>query len=156
MTDAALSRFPWPPVTYLIGIAAAVGLNALAPLPWIGQPMSDLLFAIGCLLVVGAIIIQVSSVATMRKFKTTTLPTKAADHLVTSGPFGFSRNPIYLALTLLLLGIGLITGIVWFIPAALIAAFIVRKMAIEPEEKHLAQRFGKKYHDYAKRVRRWI
>ena len=53
-------------------------------------------------------------------------------------------------------GVAMIAGILWFVPLALIAAFLTQKLAIEPEEKHLAARFGKKYHDYSRRVRRWI
>ena len=57
---------------------------------------------------------------------------------------------------MLTVGIGLISGIVWFLPLALVAAFATQKLAIEREEKHLYARFGKRFRDYAKRVRRWI
>ena len=77
-------------------------------------------------------------------------------HLVISGPFGVTRNPMYLANTLLLIGVAFITGIAWFLLFAFIAAFATQKLAIENEEKVLAAKFGKKYRDYAKRVRRWI
>ena len=73
-----------------------------------------------------------------------------------TGPFAVSRNPIYLANTLLMIGVALISGIVWFLLLAIIAAFATQKMAIEGEEKVLATKFGKKYRDYAKKVRRWI
>jgi protein-S-isoprenylcysteine O-methyltransferase Ste14 len=75
---------------------------------------------------------------------------------VSGGPFSFSRNPIYLANTMLTFGIGLIAGSVWFILLGLVAAFATQKLAIEREEKHLDARFGKKYRDYRKKVRRWI
>ncbi|TIT60691.1 MAG: isoprenylcysteine carboxylmethyltransferase family protein, partial [Mesorhizobium sp.] len=57
---------------------------------------------------------------------------------------------------LLLIGVALVSGIVWFLPLAIIAAFATQKMAIEGEEKVLTTKFGKKYRDYAKKVRRWI
>jgi protein-S-isoprenylcysteine O-methyltransferase Ste14 len=78
------------------------------------------------------------------------------DHLVTDGPFSFTRNPIYLGGTMLVLGIGLVSGIVWFLPLAILAAFTVQKLAFEREERHLQARFGETYLDYAGRVRRWI
>ncbi len=53
-------------------------------------------------------------------------------------------------------GGGMVAGSLWFFLFALICAFVVQKLAIEPEEKHLEARFGKRYRDYAKRVRRWI
>jgi len=50
----------------------------------------------------------------------------------------------------------LVSGIVWFLLLAVLAAFAVQKLAIEREERHLPARFGKTYLDYAERVRRWI
>lgn len=93
---------------------------------------------------------------TLRKANTTVLPHRGADHLVTDGPFSFTRNPIYLANTLLMFGLGLVSGITWFFLLGLVAAFLTQKLAIEGEEQHLEIRFGKRYRDYAKRVRRWI
>jgi protein-S-isoprenylcysteine O-methyltransferase Ste14 len=57
---------------------------------------------------------------------------------------------------MLVLGIGLVSGIVWFLLLAILAAFTVQKLAIEWEERHLQARFGETYLDYARRVRRWI
>ena len=55
-----------------------------------------------------------------------------------------------------MIGVAMISGVAWFILCAVIAAFITQKLAVEPEEKHLEARFGKKYFDYKKRVRRWM
>lgn len=154
--NARPNSFPWPPVIYCIAIAIAVLLGYLVPLPWIPSPMSDILFAVGWLLVAGAIAIDVGAMRTMSRHKTTIMPHRGSDHLVTDGPFGFTRNPIYLANTMLTLGVGLISGIVWFLPLALIAAYATQKLAIEREERHLDLRFGKRFRDYVKRVRRWI
>lgn len=156
MTQATPNRFPWPPVLYLVAIAASVLANWFYPLPWIGSPLGDILFAIGALCIVGTLAIDLSAMGQLRAARTPILPTRAAEHLVTKGAFSFSRNPIYLANTLLMFGIGLVSGNVWFLLFGLVAAFATQKLAIEREERHLAQRFGKKYHDYAKRVRRWI
>jgi protein-S-isoprenylcysteine O-methyltransferase Ste14 len=57
---------------------------------------------------------------------------------------------------MLVLGIGLVTSILWFLPLAILAAFAVQKLAIEREERLLQARFGEQYLDYARRVRRWI
>lgn len=83
-------------------------------------------------------------------------PDRGTGHLVTDGPFSFTRNPLYLAGTMLVLGIGLVSGIVWFLLLAILAAFTVQKLATEWEERHLQARFGETYLDYAGRVRRWI
>lgn len=158
MSDAALrpSAFPWPPVIYVGATAASILLHMLYELPWVVPPVSDILFAVGWLLVAAWIALLVSALRAMRAARTTVHPTKAAAHLVTSGAFALTRNPIYLGNTLVMIGIGLIGGIAWFLVLALVAAFLTQKLAIEPEEQHLAALFGKKYRDYAKRVRRWV
>lgn len=158
MTDIQTrpNRLPWPPILYLAAIAVSVALGLLFPLPWISAPLSDILFAAGWLLVAAMVALDFSAMRTMARAKTTIMPNKASEHLVTSGAFSFTRNPIYLGNTLLMIGIGLITGIAWFLPLAVVAAFLTQKLAIEREEKHLEARFGKKYRDYAKQVRRWI
>jgi protein-S-isoprenylcysteine O-methyltransferase Ste14 len=154
--NAAPSKLPWPPIIYLAAIAVAVALGLLYPLPWITEPLSDLLYAAGWLAVAGVIAMYYSAMQTLKRAKTTIRPDRPSEHLVTSGAFSFTRNPIYFANTLLMIAIGLITANVWFIILAVIAAFATQKLAIVPEEKHLQARFGKKYIDYAKKVRRWI
>ncbi len=54
------------------------------------------------------------------------------------------------------IGIGLIAGSIWFLMAGLLAAFVTQAVTIVHEEKYLKARFGRRYHDYALRVRRWI
>jgi len=154
--NAAPSRVPWPPILYLVAIVVAAVLGLLYPLPWITEPLSDLLFAAGWLAVAGVVAIYYSAMQTLKRAKTTIRPDRPSEHLVTSGAFSLTRNPIYFANTLLMIAIGLITANVWFLALALIAAFATQKLAIVPEEKHLQARFGKKYIDYAKKVRRWI
>ncbi len=154
--EARPNRLPWPPLLYVAAIGVSVLLHIIAPLPWLLSPLSDILFAIGWLLVAGAVMIDVSAMRTLHRSKTTIMPHRGSDHLVTGGAFALTRNPIYLANTMIMFGAGLISGIVWFFPLGLVAAFATQKLAIEREERHLEARFGKKFRDYAKRVRRWI
>ena len=147
---------PWPPLIYVAAIAISIALGLLYPLPWIGDIAGDLLFAAGWVALFGVAALWFTAIRSMIRAKTTFNPNAVPDHLVTSGPFGITRNPMYLANTLLLIGVAFVTGIVWFLPLAFIAAFATQKVAIEREEKMLAAKFGKKYRDYAKRVRRWI
>lgn len=154
--EPAPSRIPWPPILFLCAIAVSVLLNYALPLPWFPPPLSDILFAVGWLFTVVAAYLFVAALRAMQRSNTTINPTKAADHLVTGGPFTISRNPIYLADTMIMFGIGMITGIVWFFLLGLLAAFVTQKLAIEPEERHLAARFGKRYRDYQKKARRWF
>lgn len=152
----APNRLPWPPIIYVCAIAISILLWVVYPLAWFAAPLSDILFAFGGLAIAAVVAIDVSAMRTLSRAKTTIMPHRGSDHLVTTGAFSFTRNPIYLANTLLMIGVALITGIAWFIPLGIAAAFLTQKLAIEREEKHLTLKFGKRYRDYAKKVRRWI
>ncbi|WP_192255750.1 methyltransferase family protein [Mesorhizobium silamurunense] len=155
-TQSKHGIIPWPPVIYVVAIALSVVLGMFYPLPWIGDIFGAILVGAGWVALFGVAALWVTAIRAMVRAKTTLNPNAEPDHLVTSGPFGITRNPMYLANTLLLIGVSFITGIAWFLLFAFLAAFATQKMAIEKEEKMLAAKFGKKYRDYAKRVRRWI
>lgn len=145
-----------PALIYLAAIAASILLGVFVPLPWIGPPLADILFAAGFLLVAAVIAIHVSALRGMARAGADLVRGKAADQLVTTGAFAITRNPMYLANALLLVAGGLIDGNLWFLLAAVLATLLVQLLAVRPEEKQLEARFGKRYRDYAKRVRRWI
>jgi protein-S-isoprenylcysteine O-methyltransferase Ste14 len=150
------NRLPWPPIIYLAAIGISILLNVVYPLPWFGQPLSGILFVLGWLSIAAFVALNILAIRAMHRAGTTVRPDRGTDHLVTDGPFSFTRNPLYLAGTMLVLGIGLVFGIVWFLLLAISAAFTVQKVTIEREERHLEARFGDTYLDYARRVRRWI
>lgn len=150
------NTLPWPPIIYICAAALAIIGHMLLPLPWVPGALGEFLFAVGWLVVAGAIAIDVAAMRAMARARTTIMPHRGSDHLVTQGPFSFTRNPIYVGNTMLMIGVGLISGIVWFLILAPVAAYVTTKLAIQREEKHLEARFGKKYRDYAKKVRRWV
>ncbi|MEO3999106.1 isoprenylcysteine carboxylmethyltransferase family protein [Mesorhizobium sp. CAU 1732] len=158
MTDIRDSpnTLPWPPVIIVAAVALAILAHWLMPLPWLPMQLAEFFFAIGWLVVAGAIAIDIAAMRAMSRARTTIMPHRGSDHLVTGGPFAFTRNPLYLGNTMLMVGVGLISGILWFILLAPVAAFATQKLAIEREERHLELRFGKKFRDYSKKVRRWI
>ena len=150
------NRIPWPPILYAAAIALSVALAVWVRLPWFGAPLADILFAAGLVTMAVAIGLDFYAMKTLHAGKTTIMPNKGSAHFVHNGPYAFTRNPIYLGNTLLMIGGGLVSGAAWFFPLAFFAAFLTQKLAIEREEKHLAERFGKPYRDYCKKVRRWI
>ena len=93
---------------------------------------------------------------TLGRYGTTVQPNAGATTLVTSGPFNFFRNPIYLADALILFGVAEITTNIWFVIAALVFGLLVTWFAIIPEERHLERRFGQAYLDYKAKTRRWL
>jgi Putative protein-S-isoprenylcysteine methyltransferase len=146
------NRIPWPPLILALTIVAAVAAGQIHPLP-LAFPFSRIL---GYVIAVTAVSVDIWAAATLLKARTTVLPNRASSHLVTGGPFRFSRNPIYLAYMVLLVGLGLITGNAWFLPAALVHGIATHFLAVRREESHLIALFGYKYEDYCRAVRRWI
>src|SRR5262249_59112895 len=91
------NSLPWPPIIYLVAIAVSVLLNVFCPLPWFGRPLSSILFVLGWLMIAAFVALNISAIRAMRRAGTTVRPDRATDHLVTDGPFSFTRNPLYLA-----------------------------------------------------------
>ncbi len=107
---------------------------------------------------VAAVVVGVVSVHTFRRHETTVNPLAPgnASAIVTEGIYGYTRNPMYLALALALAAWGVYLGNVASL--ALVAVFVVylTRFQIRPEERALEGLFGDEFRDYAHRVRRWI
>jgi protein-S-isoprenylcysteine O-methyltransferase Ste14 len=153
MSDKAPNTIPWPPIIYVAAALLSYGLSRVIPLVSLDIAA---LRAIGAAMIVIAVSIDVMTFLAFRKHQTTILPNKAASHLITTGPFAFSRNPIYLSNTILLAGVGLGFDFIWMVILALPAAFVTQKLAIEREERHLAEKFGQAWADYAAKTARWL
>lgn len=99
-----------------------------------------------------------SGVYSFRTHRTTVDPTRpeAATHLVVSGVYRFTRNPMYLGFAALLLGWGLLLGDVLAILGVPAFVLYLSRFQIYPEERALRQKFGGEFDAYARRVRRWV
>lgn len=93
---------------------------------------------------------------TFARHRTTVNPYRGASALCTTGPFRFSRNPIYLGDWFLLVGVSLLLGTLWPLVFAPLIWITLRFGVIRHEEVHLEATFGDAYRDYKARVRRWI
>ena len=152
-TSAQLPKLPWPPILLAAVLAGAIALGHVLPLAWPG--MDDMATRlVGRGLGLAGIALFAWSVWTLHRHGTAVNPTKAADVLVTDGPFRIRRNPIYLSHLLILLGIAELTKNVWFAIAVIPYAALVTWLAIRPEERHLEAKFGDAYRAYANRTRR--
>ena len=155
LAAARANTFPWPPVLLVAAIAAAWLLGRAAPIGWPGVndgPAHVLGLGFG---VVGAALIALS-VAALTRSGTTVMPDGASTALVTSGPYGYFRNPIYLGEVLVLFGVAELTKNAWFAAAAVAFAVLVTGLQIMAEERHLEAQFGDAYRAYKARTRRWI
>jgi protein-S-isoprenylcysteine O-methyltransferase Ste14 len=153
--SARPSAVPWPPLLLVAAIGAAWALGRYIPLPWPG--LDDLpARVIGYGFGVAGLALMVWAVATMAGARTNLLPHRAADNLVTSGPFRIWRHPIYMGDALLVLGLAQVTGNIWFAVMAPLFAIAVYALAIVPEERHLEARFGESFLAYKAGTRRWF
>lgn len=149
------SAVPWPPILFAAALGAGFLLGRLYPLPWPGLddlPARVLGYAFGA----GGIVLIAWGIIAMHRARTNIRPDRAADRLVTAGPFRIWRNPLYMGETLVLMGLAQATGNIWFVIAAVGFALGVLWLAILPEERHLEARFGEAYLAYKGRTRRWF
>jgi len=82
--------------------------------------------------------------------------TRPTTTLVTTGPFRLSRNPFYVGLLALMMGMSLAYAHAWGLLLAVPVAWAIRRWTVVPEEAYLARQFGEKYERYRRSVRRWI
>jgi len=92
----------------------------------------------------------------LQAFDQPSLPGEPTSRLITTGAFRVSRNPNYLGAVMIALGMGLAVDSLWFLGIALIAAAILDRWFIVPEERYLKSQFEESYADYRRQVRRWI
>ncbi len=155
MREEAPSRIPWPPILLVAAPIAGWATERLAPVDW---PILQSAAArgVGIILAILALATIGWAALELRRARTTIRPDAGATTLVTSGPFRFSRNPIYLADCLGLLGLGLILHVPWIALMVPVFAGLVTWLAIKPEEQHLEINFGQAYRDYKHSTRRWL
>jgi protein-S-isoprenylcysteine O-methyltransferase Ste14 len=118
-----------------------------------GGPWAD--FA-GGLLVGGGIVLMLLAVAEMRRQRTTVVPHRDADALVTGGIFSRSRNPIYLGDALLLAGLILRWDAVLSLPLIPVFVWLIERRFVIPEENRLRRKFRADFARYEAKVRRWV
>jgi protein-S-isoprenylcysteine O-methyltransferase Ste14 len=142
-----------PPLIYL----GAILVGALLERVWRWEiPTERWGSVVGALLVVAAIVLFVPAVLAFKRAGTPPEPYKPTTAIVTSGPFRFTRNPIYLSFALVQLGIALWTGSGWILVLLLPVSVLMNYGVIAREERYLERKFGDEYFNYRRRVRRWM
>jgi protein-S-isoprenylcysteine O-methyltransferase Ste14 len=143
-----------PPIALGMAIVIAFAANWVYPLPFLPSGIPHL--ELGLIVFLSALLLARWAVQTFRKAKTNILTSHAALTIVSTGPFAYSRNPIYVAALLSLIGFALAANSLWFL-IALVAIFLVLRFAVVArEEFYLASKFGQTYLDYKAKVRRWL
>lgn len=143
-----------PPAPYAVAILAGWWIDRnIQGLHWnlnaTTQPFGWLGIAIGLTLLTWTAI-------TLWSHRTTVNPYKAVSNLCTTGPFRFSRNPIYLGDWLIFVGTSMLLSTWWPLLFSPLIWVMLRYGVIRHEEAHLEARFGEAYRDYKTKVRRWF
>jgi protein-S-isoprenylcysteine O-methyltransferase Ste14 len=146
--------FP-PPLVFLISIALGVVLQrAVRPLTIpVGRTLS---IAAGIVLIAVAVCLFVSALVLFRRTGQHPRPWKPTPELIPNGPYRFSRNPMYVAMTLFVLGLGIALNNLWVSMFAPVSLLAVHFIAVLPEERYLVGKFGEGYRGYIARVRRYL
>jgi len=153
MPDAANLGIVRPPLVYLGTIAAGSALEFAWPtefLPGVAAAVT------GTVLVVAAVALFVYAVGRFQAAGTPVPGNRPTTAIVRAGPYRFSRNPIYVAFSLLQLGIALWAGSLWLIGTLAVAIALMATLVIPREERYLEMKFSAEYLDYKNSVRRWV
>ena len=142
-----------PPLLYGVAFVAVLALRWFWPLPILGHAIA---FWSGIALAMIAVAIAVWGSRTMRMAGTNVNPSLPTTVVVTSGPFRFSRNPLYVALTLFYLGLTLALDTWWGIVVLVPLLTILHYGVVLREERYLEQKFGEAYRQYRSSVRRYL
>lgn len=151
--EAANLGIARPPLVYLGSILLGVILHFAWPISLLAGGVSPLF---GALLVVLAVGLFLFAIRTFRAAGTPVPGNRPTTTIVRTGPYRFSRNPIYLAFSLLQLGIALWVNSLWLAVTLLGAVAIMSFVVIPKEERYLEARFPFEYSSYKASVRRWF
>ena len=148
-------RFP-PPFVFVGGFLAAWVLDILLGFEIDGEGAGSIQVGLGvaAMAVGGALMFW--GLATFARARTPIIPDRPARQLVVSGPYRFTRNPMYLGLTALYTGLALVLNLAWPLVLLPVVLLTLTAVVIVHEERHLRDAFGTAYEDYCRRVRRWV
>ena len=142
-----------PPIIALTFLVIAYLLGRFISIPFV---VPTILRYIGVALTVVGVLLGISAFLEFQKARTTVDPHGSATQLVRSGIYRFTRNPMYLGLLLIVIGLPLYLGLFWGILLAPVFIFLMNHLVIQHEEVYLERKFGKVYTGYQSRVRRWV
>ncbi len=144
-----------PPLIYAVIFAGAVFLQKYMAIDdsFFKKQLTQFL---GIIFFVPAIYFSVRSLDQFIRTKNTVVTIKAAGSLQTTGIYRFTRNPMYVSLVLIYLGLTCFVGNWWNIILLPLLLMIIQGYVIKREERYLTRKFGNEYIDYKQKVRRWL
>jgi protein-S-isoprenylcysteine O-methyltransferase Ste14 len=143
----------FPPLLYLLVLVTGILISYFFPFHFINFSIA---LPIGIIITVLGITSLILAATLFRKNKNPVNPSGSTQLIICSGIYKYTRNPMYLGLTTIFIGISIITN-AWFSFILLFPLLMIcQKGIIEREESYLTRKFGNEYLDYQSKVRRWI
>lgn len=150
-------RFP-PPFLFVGGILVAWLLESrIHALPLIPESVPPIVIRlVGYLLILTGLVIAAWGMMTFARARTAIIPHKPASSLVETGPYRFTRNPMYTGMTSAYLGVAVLLNSGWAFLLLPLVLFLLQRFVIQREERYLSAAFGETYDAYRARVKRWV
>ncbi len=148
-------RFP-PPFLFVLGFLVGLLLDRVFPLVLLPGGPVPLRAGIGWALVALGLGLVVWAGATFRAAQTAIFPNRPASAIVEAGPYKYSRNPMYVGMGLLYVGLALWQNMLWPLVVLPLVYAALWALVVRREERYLAGAFGDAYAGYRRRVRRWL
>jgi len=142
-----------PPLVYAAVFGFGYLLQIYFPVDLLSRSACRLLASL-CMAASG--ILGVWSIVWFWRARTSPLLMQPSTALITTGPYRFTRNPLYVSLALMYVGLALWFSVFWALVLLPVVIVAVRYYVIAGEERYLERKFGHKYLDYKKSVRRWL
>lgn len=146
-------KFPLPPIITISSLLIAYIFASYVPVATVIESPAN---QVGLIIVVLGIALAGWSISALGRAKTTVDPKGTPSALVISGPFRFTRNPIYLGNVLVALGVSIYLGSLSAFIAPILTFSLINALVIPFEEEKLAELFQAEYEAYKAKVRRWI
>ena len=154
MSDPEKSGIRVPPlIIYLAGILIGAVLEYIWPLTFL---TAVLRFTFGPFIIIFSFALFGFALREFSRSSTSPEYAKETTKIITTGPFSYSRNPIYLSFTLLSIGIAIVSGSIWIFAMTVPTITVIYHFVILKEEQYLEKKFGGKYTKYKYSVRRWL
>jgi len=148
---------PFPPPFIFVGAwLIAWGLHTRVPFEIAGGGVGVLQGAGGSLLLAAGLGAVAAGLITFRRHRTAVIPHRDASTLVRSGPYRLTRNPMYLGLTWVYVGLSAVMNWAWPLLLLPMVLIVLTTVVIQREERYLQSTFGLDYREYCRHVRRWL
>lgn len=144
-----------PPLVFLAALIAGVLVDRFVA-RWSVPGGVPVRIAVAALVIGAALAVGLPAIRLFRKTGQDPKPWQPTPELLFAGPYRFTRNPMYVGMTLVTIGLGVASDTLWTLPLALAALGAVHVLAVRPEERYLAAKFGEPYLQYMTRVRRYL